>query len=161
MDKNCDPPNLTSSSPSKTHTTNTSLPCQDLLNTNACSRKAKAPNVVGMGGMNKYKNIQMKIYGWTGNQTQDPCITSQVLYHWAIQVDIHCSSSPIYHNMYSIWEYSHTQINRYPTYSYNKTQAPVNKKVVRTSLSVNKRKLLLSYLQNALFLTVVRIPKHS
>ena len=90
-----------------------------------------------MGGMNKYKEIQMKIYGWTGNQTWDPCITSQVLYHWAIQVDIHCSSSPIYHNMYSIWEYSHTQINRYPTYSYNKTQAPVRKTFTFKSLFVD------------------------
>ena len=37
--------------------------------------------VVGMGGMNKYKDIQMKIYGGTGNRNRDPCITSQMLYH--------------------------------------------------------------------------------
>ena len=43
-------------------TTNTSLPCQDLLNTNACLRKAKAPNVVEKGGINIYKEVQMKIY---------------------------------------------------------------------------------------------------
>ena len=48
--------------------------------------------------MNKYKEIQMKIYGWTENQIQDPCITSQVLYHWAIQADIHGPSSMNYHN---------------------------------------------------------------
>ena len=34
-----------------------------------------------MGGMNKYKDIHIKIYGGTGNQTRDPCITSQMLYH--------------------------------------------------------------------------------
>ena len=28
--------------------------------------------VVGMGGINLYKEIQMKIYGWTWNRTQDP-----------------------------------------------------------------------------------------
>ena len=49
--------------------------------------------VVGMGGINKYKEIKLKIYGWTGNLTRDPCITSQVLYHWAI----HDPSSPNYH----------------------------------------------------------------
>ena len=54
-------------------------------------------NVVGVGGMNKYEEIQMKIFGWTGNRTQDPCITSQVLYHWAIQADIHGPSSPNNH----------------------------------------------------------------
>ena len=39
--------------------------------------------VASIGGMNIYKEIQMKIYGLTGNPTQDPCITSLVLYHWA------------------------------------------------------------------------------
>ena len=53
--------------------------------------------VLGMGGMNIYKETQVKIYGWTGNQTRDPCITSQVLYHWAIQTDIHGPSSLNYH----------------------------------------------------------------
>ena len=47
--------------------------------------------------MNKYKEIQLKIYDWTGNWTKDPCITSQVLYLWAIQVDIQGPSSPNYH----------------------------------------------------------------
>ena len=28
--------------------------------------------VAGMGGMNIYKEIQMKIYGWAWNLTQDP-----------------------------------------------------------------------------------------
>ena len=47
--------------------------------------------------MNKYKEIQMKIHGLTGKRTQDPCITSPVLYHWAIQVDIQGPSNPNYH----------------------------------------------------------------
>ena len=44
-----------------------------------------------MGEMNIYKDIplQMKIYGWAGNQTQNPCITNQVPYHWAIQANIY------------------------------------------------------------------------
>ena len=50
-----------------------------------------------MGGMNKYKEIQMKIYGWPRNRTRVPCITSQVLYHWAIQADINGLFSPNYH----------------------------------------------------------------
>ena len=47
--------------------------------------------IVGMGGLNiynevnisntVYKETQMKPYRWTRNRTQDPCITSQVLYH--------------------------------------------------------------------------------
>ena len=53
--------------------------------------------VVGMGGINLYKEIQMKIYGWTWNRTQDPWITSQLLYHWAIQENIHGPSRPNYH----------------------------------------------------------------
>ena len=56
-----------------------------------------APNVVGM---NIYKEIQMKVYGWTGNQTKDPCITGQVLYHWATRADIHSPSSLNFHIIY-------------------------------------------------------------
>ena len=41
----------------------------------------------------------MKIYGWTRNQTWDPCITSQVIYHWAIQVNICGPFSLNYQNM--------------------------------------------------------------
>lgn len=39
------------------------------------------------------KEIQ-KIYkenGWSVNWTQDPCNSSQRLYHWAFQADIHSS----------------------------------------------------------------------
>ena len=32
-----------------------------------------------------------------GSRTRDPCITSNVLYHWAIQVNIHGPSSSNYH----------------------------------------------------------------
>ena len=49
---------LTKCSAPKTHTTNTSSPCQDLSNTNAWTGNATAPNVVGIGWMNKYKEIQ-------------------------------------------------------------------------------------------------------
>ena len=49
---------LTKCSAPKTHTTNTSSPCQDLSNTNAWTGNATAPNVVGIGSMNKYKEIQ-------------------------------------------------------------------------------------------------------
>ena len=35
-----------------------------------------------------------------GIETQDPCNTSQMLYHWAIQADIHGPSSPDYHKFY-------------------------------------------------------------
>ena len=70
-----------------------------LLNTNAWTGKVTTPNVVGMGGLNKYKEVEMKIYDWTWNQTRDHCITSQVLYHWAIQADIHDPSSPNHHTV--------------------------------------------------------------
>ena len=61
---------LTKSSPSKTHITDTSSSFQDLLNTNAWTGKVTALNVGGMVGTNKYKEIQIKIYGWTGNRTR-------------------------------------------------------------------------------------------
>ena len=41
--------------------------------------------------------IQMKVNGWTGNRTQEPCITSQVLYHWAIPADVFGPFSMNYH----------------------------------------------------------------
>ena len=63
-----------------THTTNTSSPCQDLLNTNAWTEKATAPNVVGMGARNKYKEIQMKVYGWTGIRTRIAQIVGHLTY---------------------------------------------------------------------------------
>ena len=44
------------------------------------------------------KELNTKTYGWTGNTTWDPFITSQVLYRWAIQADINGSSSPNYYN---------------------------------------------------------------
>ena len=66
--------------------------------------------VVGMGGMNKFKDIQIKIYVGTRNRTRDPCITSQMLYHWAIQADIHGPSSSNYHipfPLQSLYPWSH------------------------------------------------------
>ena len=38
------------------------------------------PILTTFGGMNLYKEIQMKIYAWTGNQTRDPCIISPGLH---------------------------------------------------------------------------------
>ena len=48
-------------SPSRTHMINTNSPCQDLSNTNAWSKKATAPNVVRMGGMNITKNYKCRV----------------------------------------------------------------------------------------------------
>ena len=80
-----------------THTPNTSLPlpCHDLLN--AWTRKATSQNEVGMGRINIYKGIQMKIYGWTGSLSRNP-FTSQVLYHWSVEAVIHGPSNPNDHN---------------------------------------------------------------
>ena len=84
---------LSKSSPSKTHTTNTSSSCQDLL-TNARSMEGIAPNKVGMERKNTYKDIQMK-YMYKAGLGIKPgtlasivrCYTSEL----AILFDIHGS----------------------------------------------------------------------
>ena len=42
------------------------------------SDKYNVYNVVGMGGMNTYKEITMIIYVWTVNRARDSCIISHM-----------------------------------------------------------------------------------
>ena len=54
-----------------------------------CSRNGRNEHI--------QRNTNENIWLDRGNQIRDPCITRQVLYHWAIHADIYGPSSPNFH----------------------------------------------------------------
>ena len=87
---------FTKSSPPKTYNKHK---CQDLLNTNAWSRKAKAPNVVEKGGINIYEEVpvQMKI-----NYHISRNFSVSKIQHFILKLSIKCQQDIFFHEIHYV-----------------------------------------------------------
>ena len=88
----------------------------------------------------------MKMYEWTGHRTQNPCISTKVLHHWAIQANIYGRSSPNYYIppltlIFCPPRNTHEHVHPVMTYWFNKCLIKDNHS---TKFKIEERKVVIN-----------------